>query len=514
MLFTALALLSCSAPSVDDSDPVGPDQTSFADEDADGWPAGPDCDDEDPSVHPGAIERCNGVDDDCSDATIESVSLAAAATPNITELVLCEGVYGANLALTNPSLTIRADGFVTVYARNPALPLLTVEGGEVTLQDLYISGPTYTYEARTPIELEGATLVMRGCNVESNLGAVGGAIHAEAMSLLVLEDTSFFGNVSYGAGGAISLYDSTLEMHGGRITASIALEGGGAIEAIRSVVRLVDVDLVANRSESVGGAIRAVRSSVSVSGGSITGNVASYGGGAIYLDAGDLTAIDTLLEGNYAGTGPGGAILTNASAVDLTSVELLSNATSVGYGESSGGAIAAYGGSIVGSYVLVADNYTADEGGGLLLFETTVEAQGWTIEDNTAGRAGGGMAMSYASFLGDEATLIRYNASYQGGGISASEDSTITGTLVGNGSVLGGGIAAMGEDITFDGKMFANTASAGGGAWLGFGSTLTGTIDWGEGDDDNLPDDMAHVNGATWSSDASGTWTCGTTGCE
>jgi hypothetical protein len=41
------------------------------DADGDGVPEGDDCDDTDPSVFPGADERCNGVDDDCDDEVDE-----------------------------------------------------------------------------------------------------------------------------------------------------------------------------------------------------------------------------------------------------------------------------------------------------------------------------------------------------------------------------------------------------------------------------------------------------------
>ena len=39
------------------------------DGDGDGFVARNDCDDGEPTTHPGAVERCNGVDDDCDRAT-------------------------------------------------------------------------------------------------------------------------------------------------------------------------------------------------------------------------------------------------------------------------------------------------------------------------------------------------------------------------------------------------------------------------------------------------------------
>jgi uncharacterized protein (TIGR03382 family) len=49
------------------------------DADGDGYPSSSDCDDSDPSVYPGATERCNGKDDDC-DGTVDEPDAVDAAT--------------------------------------------------------------------------------------------------------------------------------------------------------------------------------------------------------------------------------------------------------------------------------------------------------------------------------------------------------------------------------------------------------------------------------------------------
>ncbi len=71
-LVAAVALLAAcrTSPKGDDTSGLTGDEV---DADGDGFPAAEDCDDTDASVHPGATEECNGVDDDCNDQIDEGV---------------------------------------------------------------------------------------------------------------------------------------------------------------------------------------------------------------------------------------------------------------------------------------------------------------------------------------------------------------------------------------------------------------------------------------------------------
>ncbi|MBN1337300.1 MAG: putative metal-binding motif-containing protein, partial [Deltaproteobacteria bacterium] len=79
---TSAALLTLLLGGCDDEPPVDdtPVDTGLSDADGDSWTvAGGDCDDTDPSIHPGVDERCNGRDDDCDGSVDEDDAVDATA---------------------------------------------------------------------------------------------------------------------------------------------------------------------------------------------------------------------------------------------------------------------------------------------------------------------------------------------------------------------------------------------------------------------------------------------------
>jgi MYXO-CTERM domain-containing protein len=94
-------------------------QLEVVDGDGDGVPDGPDCDDTDANVHPGATELCNGQDDDCDGVVDDGCPCAEGATrpcgPDQGEctagLETCSaGVWGACTGGTGPVTEICGDG--------------------------------------------------------------------------------------------------------------------------------------------------------------------------------------------------------------------------------------------------------------------------------------------------------------------------------------------------------------------------------------------------------------------
>jgi predicted outer membrane repeat protein len=215
---------NCDA-TIDDADPMLDVSTTsrfFRDSDGDGYgdpsaavdaceePTGyvessADCDDSAVSVHPGAFETCNGIDDDCSPLTSELGTVAfqdnttgewtdmtSAATGTMTldtegSLEFCGGEWEVQLDIQGD---VSIDGF------NGA----TLSGGNAgSIVVITTDGASATFDGITFTDGAGSGSIGAG----SGYAGSGGAISCEADARIEINDSSFEGN-SAELGGAIA----------------------------------------------------------------------------------------------------------------------------------------------------------------------------------------------------------------------------------------------------------------------------------------------------------------------
>ncbi|MBA2321387.1 MAG: putative metal-binding motif-containing protein, partial [Deltaproteobacteria bacterium] len=319
----------------DDADPEGAIGTStfFPDDDSDGFgdetAAGregcqatgaevadsSDCNDDSAEAFPGALEQCNGQQDNCSVAWTSDDGLvtsegpggatdqtaafnagssgapAAVALPAGDTVTVCPGTYF--VALTGGGTT-DVEGFTgvagdVVLSGGGVDRVLTLSaGGVVSLTDLTVAEGSAINGGGA---LVGANdLTTDGVVFDGNTASGSGGAVSVGTGNATFTDTTFTGNTA-DLGGAVSVDGGIVTGSGGTLTANDATSGGGWYVTGGGLLDLTNVATSANNATTGGGGYVA-DGTVECSGvsGSFMDNEATVTGGGLELVAGSIVS--------------------------------------------------------------------------------------------------------------------------------------------------------------------------------------------------------------------------------
>lgn len=359
--------------------------------------------------------------------------------------------FNSNLVVDGTTLYLCLNG--KTFASNGTNKITVNNGGRLVLCDCAGGGT-----------IRGATKGWGGSCVylyQSTLDIFGGKITGGKVS----------GN---GGGGAIALDDSkcVVDMYGGEISGNNGNKFGGAIFLNSADKKGGTVNiyggLIANNKAQNGGVIySSCGGTVNLVGGTISGNKATNGdGGVINMSGGTITISGTKLINNTASRYGGAVYLHNGVTATMTGGEISNN-----HAGKEGGAVHVYGTSTFNlSDGKITGNSSVDGGAIYLNREPSVlNMSGGVISGNTAtGNGGGVYIFRTGSVCNLSGGTIEKNTANVGGGIYVNPSNNGQLKISGNPVVKGNTASGDANNVYLpSGKKLSISAAMSSGASIG-----------------------------------------------
>ena len=332
------------------------------------------------------------------------------------------------------------------------------------------------------LEVDGATLYL--CLNGKTFASNGtNKITVKNGGRLVLCDCAGGGTIkgaTSGWGGTcVYLYQSTLDIFGGKITGGkVTGKGGGgaiALDDSKCVLNIYGGEISGNNGKNSGGAIFLNNKdkkggTVNMYGGLIANNTATNGGVIYSACGGTFNLVGGTISGNKANNG-GVVYATSGGVVNLTGGTITGNKATKG----DGGVINMAGGTVTISGAKLTGNTSSQYGGAVYLYNgVTVTMTGGEISSNQAASEGGAVHVYGTSTFNLSGGKITGNSSVDGGAIYLNREPSVLnmsgGVISGNTATGNGGgvyIYRSGSICNLSGGTIENnTAGSGGGIYV------------------------------------------------